>query len=126
MKPCIIIPCFDHVATVGAVAQGARLHCPVIIVDDGSTKRLPELPECKIVRLQQNSGKGAALRHPTLREALRVGAIFGVIEGITPVIGWLLGRAASAYIADTFNSALTFRYHRASLTIEINKASEAR
>jgi putative Mn2+ efflux pump MntP len=44
-------------------------------------------------------GKGAALRHPTLRGALRVGAIFGVIEGITPVIGWLLGRAASAYIA---------------------------
>jgi putative Mn2+ efflux pump MntP len=44
-------------------------------------------------------GKGAALRHPTLREALRVGAIFGVIEGITPVIGWVLGRAASAYIA---------------------------
>src|SRR5450432_767388 len=44
-------------------------------------------------------GKGAALRQPTLREALRVGAIFGVIEGITPVIGWALGRAASAYIA---------------------------
>jgi putative Mn2+ efflux pump MntP len=44
-------------------------------------------------------GKGVALRQPTLREALRVGAIFGVIEAITPVIGWILGRAASAYIA---------------------------
>ena len=43
-------------------------------------------------------GKGAAMRHPTLREALRVGVIFGITEGITPVIGWLLGRAASGYI----------------------------
>jgi uncharacterized protein (DUF2062 family) len=62
MKPCVIIPCFNHVATVAAVAQDARLHCPVIIVDDGSTKPLPEMPDCKIVRLEKNSGKGAALR----------------------------------------------------------------
>jgi len=62
MKPCVIIPCFDHVATVAAVAQGARLLCPVIIVDDGSARPLPEMPGCKIVRLDRNSGKGAALR----------------------------------------------------------------
>ncbi|MCS0580111.1 manganese efflux pump MntP [Massilia pinisoli] len=43
-------------------------------------------------------GKGAALQRPHLREALRTGAIFGVIEGITPVIGWALGHWAAPYV----------------------------
>ena len=43
-------------------------------------------------------GKGAAMRYPRLPEALRVGLIFGTIEGLTPVIGWALGSAASRYI----------------------------
>jgi putative Mn2+ efflux pump MntP len=43
-------------------------------------------------------GKGAALHRPHLREALRTGLIFGVIEGLTPVIGWLLGRLATPYV----------------------------
>jgi putative Mn2+ efflux pump MntP len=43
-------------------------------------------------------GKGAAMARPTLAQALRVGLIFGVVEAITPVIGWLLGSAASRYI----------------------------
>jgi putative Mn2+ efflux pump MntP len=42
--------------------------------------------------------KGAQLHRPTIVEALRTGAIFGVIEAITPVIGWGAGRAASSYI----------------------------
>ena len=62
MKPCIIIPCYNHGATVAAVALAARSHCPVIVVDDGSTVRLPELPGCVVVRLERNSGKGTALR----------------------------------------------------------------
>lgn len=44
-------------------------------------------------------GKGAAMRKPRFLEALRAGAIFGAIEGLTPVIGWLLGLAAAKYIA---------------------------
>jgi putative Mn2+ efflux pump MntP len=44
-------------------------------------------------------GKGAALQRPRMREALRTGAIFGVIEGLTPVIGWALGRVAAPYVA---------------------------
>ena len=44
-------------------------------------------------------GKGAALHRPRLREALRTGLIFGVIEGLTPVIGWLLGRIAAPYVS---------------------------
>lgn len=43
-------------------------------------------------------GKGAGMLRPRWPEALRIGVIFGVVEGITPVIGWLLGSAASRYI----------------------------
>jgi putative Mn2+ efflux pump MntP len=43
-------------------------------------------------------GKGAALHRPHLREALRTGLIFGVIEGLTPVIGWALGQVAAPYV----------------------------
>lgn len=43
-------------------------------------------------------GKGAAMRKPRLPDALRAGLIFGVIEAITPVIGWFLGRAAAQYV----------------------------
>jgi manganese efflux pump family protein len=41
-------------------------------------------------------GKGAALDRPPLGEALRCGAIFGLVEAATPVVGWTLGAAASA------------------------------
>jgi putative Mn2+ efflux pump MntP len=44
-------------------------------------------------------GKGASMTRPRLGQALRVGLIFGVIEAITPVVGWLLGKGASRYIA---------------------------
>jgi len=45
-------------------------------------------------------GKGAALRRPHLREALRTGLIFGAIETITPILGWTFGLAASQLVAD--------------------------
>jgi putative Mn2+ efflux pump MntP len=44
-------------------------------------------------------GKGALLQRPSFGEALRTGVIFGIVEAITPVIGWAAGRAASVYIA---------------------------
>jgi putative Mn2+ efflux pump MntP len=43
-------------------------------------------------------GKGAALDRPRLSEALRTGFIFGIIEAITPLVGWAAGLAASSYI----------------------------
>lgn len=43
-------------------------------------------------------GKGSSLHKPRLRDALRTGLIFGVIEAITPVIGWGIGRAASHWV----------------------------
>jgi len=43
-------------------------------------------------------GKGAAMTRPRLSQALRVGLIFGAIEAITPIIGWLLGKGAARYV----------------------------
>lgn len=42
-------------------------------------------------------GRGAAHR-PTLAEALRAGAVFGIIESITPVLGWAAGTVAAGYV----------------------------
>src|SRR6186997_269971 len=44
--------------------------------------------------------KGAALQRPSWREALRTGAIFGIIEAITPLVGWLIGSAAAKYASE--------------------------
>jgi len=61
VKPCVIIPCYNHVATVATVAREAQSHCPVIVVDDGSTLALPALPNCAVIKLDWNQGKAAAL-----------------------------------------------------------------
>jgi putative Mn2+ efflux pump MntP len=42
--------------------------------------------------------KGIKLPNTRLREALRIGALFGLVEGVTPLIGWMLGVAASGFI----------------------------
>src|ERR1700743_845960 len=44
-------------------------------------------------------GKGATLHRPHWREAIRTGVIFGVIEELTPLSGWFLGRAAAQYVS---------------------------
>ncbi|MFM0646558.1 manganese efflux pump MntP [Paraburkholderia bryophila] len=44
-------------------------------------------------------GKGATLHRPHWREALRTGLIFGVIEALTPLIGWFIGKAAAQYVS---------------------------
>ncbi len=45
-------------------------------------------------------GKGAVLHKPRFRDAVRTGLIFGLIEAITPLIGWALGFFASQYIIE--------------------------
>lgn len=42
--------------------------------------------------------KGAALHRPRISEALRTGVIFGVIEALTPLIGWGIGSVAAKYV----------------------------
>jgi putative Mn2+ efflux pump MntP len=44
-------------------------------------------------------GKGAANQRNRWTDALRVGAIFGFFEAITPAIGWAIGLALSTWIA---------------------------
>jgi len=43
-------------------------------------------------------GKGSSLHKPRFSQALRTGLIFGVIEAITPLIGWLIGQAATRWV----------------------------
>jgi putative Mn2+ efflux pump MntP len=42
--------------------------------------------------------RGASTR-PRFFEAMKSGAVFGVVEAITPLLGWAVGLAASGYIA---------------------------
>jgi putative Mn2+ efflux pump MntP len=44
-------------------------------------------------------GRGAGLRRSRLREAIGTGLVFGLIETLTPLIGWAAGIAASRYVA---------------------------
>lgn len=43
-------------------------------------------------------GGGARLKRPRLRDAMRIAAVFGLIEGLAPLAGWAAGMAASDMI----------------------------
>lgn len=43
-------------------------------------------------------GRGAALERPSFPIALRTGLVFGVVETLTPLLGWALGVAASRHV----------------------------
>ncbi|MCL4066559.1 manganese efflux pump MntP family protein [Pseudomonas sp. GX19020] len=43
-------------------------------------------------------GRGAGEQRPGLMRAVKTGAIFGVVEMVTPLIGWGLGMAASTWV----------------------------
>ncbi|MGF1688561.1 glycosyltransferase family 2 protein [Photobacterium japonica] len=68
-RPCFLIPCYNHGATVPAVLDAlARYPYPVIIVDDGSdaaTKQIlaeqAQRAHVTVVTLPQNQGKGGAV-----------------------------------------------------------------
>ncbi|SRR5450830_100053 len=45
-------------------------------------------------------GKGAAMQKPRFFQALRIGLLFGVIEAITPILGWAIGSLAAKWVAD--------------------------
>jgi glycosyltransferase involved in cell wall biosynthesis len=61
-----VIPCFNEAESIGVVVDGVRRHLPtVIVVDDGSRDDTAEAAAkagAEVIRLQQNAGKGAALR----------------------------------------------------------------
>ncbi|QJR80721.1 manganese efflux pump [Alteromonas pelagimontana] len=45
-------------------------------------------------------GKGVKIKKPRLGYALKIGLTFGVVEAITPVIGWWIGSVASSYVEE--------------------------
>ncbi len=48
-----------------------------------------------------------AVHRPSLPQALKSGLVFGTIEALTPILGWALGRAASAYV-EAFDHWIAF------------------
>ncbi|MEX2222318.1 MAG: tryptophan 7-halogenase [Candidatus Rokuibacteriota bacterium] len=71
----IVIPVFNEAATIGDIVERARLHGPVLVVDDGSTDRSAAVAAAagaEVVSLGRRRGKGAALRH-AFDEGLRRG-----------------------------------------------------
>lgn len=43
--------------------------------------------------------KGATLHRPRFIDALRTGVIFGVVETVTPLVGWALGLSMAQHVA---------------------------
>ena len=43
-------------------------------------------------------GKGVKIKNPRFSFAIKVGFTFGLIEATTPIVGWIIGRAASSYV----------------------------
>jgi glycosyltransferase involved in cell wall biosynthesis len=71
MKPALLIPIYNHGATIGGVLAGlAGLGLRAIVVDDGSdqatrqalARLAAELPWVDVHRLPDNRGRGAALK----------------------------------------------------------------
>lgn len=64
--PCVVIPVYNHAATLPAVVEGARAFAPVLVVDDGSTDGarawLEAASGIDSIILPANRGKGFALR----------------------------------------------------------------
>ena len=81
MKPtqprwCVLIPCLNEEAAIRQVVESVlTLNVPVIVVDDGSDDRTPDIVDAlpvTLLRHPQRRGKGEALRHG-FREALKQG-----------------------------------------------------
>jgi glycosyltransferase involved in cell wall biosynthesis len=73
---CVLIPCLNEEAAIRAVIESVlALEVPVIVIDDGSDDRTPEIVASlpvTLLRHEQRCGKGEALRRG-FREALRLG-----------------------------------------------------
>lgn len=44
-------------------------------------------------------GKGATLRSPNILQALKIGLIFALVETLTPLVGWFIGRTALSFVS---------------------------
>jgi glycosyltransferase involved in cell wall biosynthesis len=70
MRPCVLIPIFDHGSTIEKVVSALPPGLPCLIVDDGSAEPTREALQrviaarshAELIRLDRNGGKGAALK----------------------------------------------------------------
>lgn len=73
---CVLVPCLNEEAAIKSVLESIlALGAPVIVVDDGSDDRTPDIVATlpvTLLRHAQRRGKGEALRYG-FREALRQG-----------------------------------------------------
>ncbi len=73
---CVLIPCLNEEAAIQSVVESVlALGAAVIVIDDGSDDRTPEIVASlpvTLLRHPERHGKGEALRHG-FREALRQG-----------------------------------------------------
>ncbi len=73
---CVLVPCLNEEAAIGSVIESVlALGAPVIVIDDGSDDRTPEIVASlpvTLLRHDERRGKGEALRRG-FREALRQG-----------------------------------------------------
>ncbi|MBS0431351.1 MAG: glycosyltransferase family 2 protein [Proteobacteria bacterium] len=73
---CVLIPCLNEERAIGPLLQSVLAHCDdVIVVDDGSDDRTPQIVSAlpvTLLRHPQRRGKGEALR-TGFREALARG-----------------------------------------------------
>lgn len=71
-----LVPAYEEGPRIAAVVAGARVHLPVVVVDDGSfddTAAVAESAGATVLRQVPNAGKGSALR-AGFRHALDAGA----------------------------------------------------
>ncbi len=69
MRILIVMPMYNEEATLEAVLQAVRRYAPeeadILVVDDGSTDRSPEIlarfPDVRVIRHPENRGYGASL-----------------------------------------------------------------
>src|SRR5690349_598657 len=80
-RACAVVPCYNHGATAGAVVERLVAHgLDTLVIDDGSDATTEQAlrvlavqqPRMQVLRLEPNSGKGAAVLHG-LREAAKRG-----------------------------------------------------
>lgn len=71
LKILVVIPLYNHAATVRSVAERVlRIHDQLLVVDDGSRDAgaaVLEGLDVKIIRQPENRGKGRRLGQPSLR-----------------------------------------------------------
>jgi glycosyltransferase involved in cell wall biosynthesis len=81
----VVIPCCNEEATIADLVRKARQYLPVVIVvDDGSidhTAGLAAEAGAEVVRLERNSGKGAALKAGAARARVKSCAWMMTMDG---------------------------------------------